>query len=301
MNRLGNSGRWRALAAWSPPLRVVAFLLGLVVLWAPVALPLYWLSGQGYLPGGDLLPTALLYGLFVLVLPWWLRRVHGLARPWAAVGMVWSRAALVSGLRALGLGLISLGVLAGVQWGLGWATSGETVPLVGVVLGGALTALAVGLAEELLFRGWLLYELEQGFSPGLALSVSATIFALAHFIKPLAVMLSLLPQLAGLVLLGFVLGWARQHPLAATNSGNSSPPTTSLAPAIGLHGGLVWGYYILNVGQLLVPTGTVPPWVTGLQGNPLAGLLGLGLLAGLAVWFRAQARARVPQPLPPDA
>jgi len=298
VGRLDKLGRWAALATWSPPLRVAVFLLGLVALWAPVALPLYWMSGQGYLPGGDLLPTALLYLLFVLVLPAWLRRVHGLVRPWATVGMVWSRAALMSGLRALGLGLASLGVLVGVQWGLGWAAWGDPVPWAEVVLGGALTALAVGLAEELLFRGWLLYELEQGFAPGLALAVSATVFALAHFIKPLAVMLSLLPQLAGLVLLGFALGWARRQ---SWQTPDPMTPPTSLAAAIGLHGGLVWGYYMVNVGQLLVPTGAVPPWVTGLQGNPLAGLLGLGLLAGLAAWFRRQARPKLPPPLPPDA
>jgi uncharacterized protein len=47
----------------------------------------------------------------------------------------------------------------------------------------------------------------------------------------------------------------------------------------------------------LTTTGSVPPWITGLDGNPLAGLLGLGLLLLLGILiFR---RSRLPK-LQPD-
>jgi hypothetical protein len=52
---------------------------------------------------------------------------------------------------------------------------------------------------------------------------------------------------------------------------------------VGLHGGLVWGYYLVDVADLLDVTGRVPAWVTGVGGNPLAGLLGMTLLGCLAV------------------
>ncbi|MEO1404782.1 MAG: CPBP family intramembrane glutamate endopeptidase, partial [Cyanobacteria bacterium J06635_1] len=57
---------------------------------------------------------------------------------------------------------------------------------------------------------------------------------------------------------------------------------TNLGLPIGLHAGLVWGYYLANVGDLTQLTGRVPAWVTGIDGNPLAGLVGLTMLSRLA-------------------
>jgi uncharacterized protein len=268
---------WAKLAGYPPLARVFVFLLIVVALWLPLALPLYALAARGLLPGGDLLPTALLYVFFLLVLPRWERRVRGETRPWAQVGFV-GRHALARGM-AVGwaIGAVSLAVLAVVQVSLGWAVvspeGARGVELLQVALVGALAATAVGWSEEVLFRGWLLRELEQGWSPAVALGATSAIFAIAHFIKPLDAMLALLPQLIGLLLLGLVLGWARCIPVGAGKTGLGHP--------VGLHGGLVWGYYLLEVGKLLRPTGAVPAWVTGVDGNPLAGLLGLTLLAGL--------------------
>ncbi|HSM80851.1 MAG TPA: CPBP family intramembrane glutamic endopeptidase [Nodosilinea sp.] len=285
-----SKGAWARLAGYSPLLRVLVFLGIVVVLWLPFALPLYWLSAQGWLPGGDLLPTALLYVVFLLVLPRWEYRVRGETQPWAQVGFAGRRPlALGMAMGAL-IGAVSLAVLALVQVVLGWAAVSpdavQGLDLLRVGLVGALAATAVGWSEELLFRGWLLRELEQGFSPAVALGLTSGGFAIAHFIKPLDAMVALLPQLAGLLLLGLVLGWARRIPVA--------PDKTGLGHPVGLHAGLVWGYYLLAVGNLLTPTGTVPPWVTGLDGNPLAGVLGLTLLSGLGALMYRWSRAAKP-------
>ncbi|MBE9158831.1 CPBP family intramembrane metalloprotease [Nodosilinea sp. LEGE 06152] len=278
-----NKRLWPKLASLPPLGRVLIFLLIVVILWLPLALPLYWLAGQGALPGGDLFPTALLYIIFLVVLPRWERRVRGEPHPWAQIGFA-GRRELAQGM-AIGaaIGALSIAVLAIVQVLLGWAdldpVRAQGLSLLQIGLVGALAATAVGWSEEVLFRGWLLRELEQGWSPAVALGVTSLIFAIAHFIKPLDAILALLPQFAGLLLLGLVLGWARRIPVG--------PGKTGLGHPVGLHAGLVWGYYLLEVGNLLLPTGTVPAWVTGLDGNPLAGLLGLTLLAGLgALVFR---------------
>lgn len=277
---------WSKLAAAPPLLRILVFLLSLGLLWAPVALPLYWLSHQGRLPGGDVVPMALLYGVFLLLLPQWQRRVHGASQPWLPLGIWITLAAVAIGVRSLLLGLGGLAALVLIQVICGWAGLNPIRPeLIGIIGAGLLTALAVAAAEELLFRGWLLQELELGLSPGVALICNGSIFALAHFIKPLAAMLAMLPQFFGLLLLGITLVWARRIPVDRSKGITH----TSLLSSIGLHSGLVWGYYILDVGQLITPTGVVPAWVTGLQGNPLAGLLGLGLLGGLASLFRTWA------------
>ena len=280
---------WLRLAQQSPLVRMVVFVAGAVMLWLPLAWPLYRLSNQGRLPGGDLMPTALLYGVFLLLLPQWQWRVHRVEQPWQAIGFS-GAARLWQGLWVGGLiGVLSLVGLVLIQLALGWATLNPAALVwsnLGIVaLGGGLTALAVGWSEEVLFRGWLLRELEQGWSPGLALGVSSLIFAVAHFIKPLEVILRTLPQFLGLLLLGLTLGWARRVPL------RPAPRKTSLGLAVGLHSGLVWGYYLVNVGGLIDPTERVPAWVTGLDGNPLAGLLGIGLLLGLAALFFQRSRA----------
>jgi hypothetical protein len=59
-----------------------------------------------------------------------------------------------------------------------------------------------------------------------------------------------------------------------------------LGLSIGLHAGLVWGYYIINIGELVRYSGSVPDWVTGVNGNPLAGAIGLLFLSVLAVGMR---------------
>jgi uncharacterized protein len=59
-----------------------------------------------------------------------------------------------------------------------------------------------------------------------------------------------------------------------------------LGLSIGFHTGIVWGYYIINVGELVRYSGSVPDWVTGINGNPLAGAIGLLFLSVLAVGMR---------------
>ncbi|PSR19711.1 CPBP family intramembrane metalloprotease [filamentous cyanobacterium CCP3] len=278
-----NKWPWPKLASFPPLGRVLIFLLIVVAIWLPLALPLYWLAGRGALPGGDLFPTALLYIIFLVVLPRWERQVRGEPYPWVKLGFAGRRELAQGMATGATIGALSIAVLATVQLLLGWAAldpaRAQGLGLLQIGLVGALAATAVGWSEEVLFRGWLLRELEQGWVPAVALGATSLIFAIAHFIKPLDAILVLLPQFAGLLLLGLVLGWARRIPVGLGKTGLGHP--------VGLHAGLVWGYYLLEVGNLLQPTGTVPAWVTGLDGNPLAGLLGLTLLAGLgALTFR---------------
>jgi uncharacterized protein len=44
----------------------------------------------------------------------------------------------------------------------------------------------------------------------------------------------------------------------------------------------VWAYYIVNVGNMVKYTGRVSDWITGINGNPISGLLGLIFLGVLA-------------------
>jgi hypothetical protein len=106
-----------------------------------------------------------------------------------------------------------------------------------------------------------------------------------HFIKPLPEVIRTFPQFPGLVLLGLALVWAKRstrRQLRLTGVQHQG----RLGLPIGLHAGLVWGYYMIHVGQLARYSGQVPQWLTGIDQNPLAGGAGLVFLMLLAAYMR---------------
>lgn len=259
-------------------------------------MPFYWLADTGRLDLGGAIGTGLLYVLFLGFWPWWGRRVHRLKRPWQALGLRYPASFLRDHLRGSTLGIASVGVLMLIQVAAGWAVFQSPVAPLPLVLEAVLVGTLVGLAEELLFRGWLLFELEQGYSAAIALWINSLLFAAVHFIKPLPAILATLPQFFGLLLLGVLLVCARRLPvspqrMSQNHVGQNLTPNQSVSTAttlgwpMGLHGGLVGGYYLVSVGNLVTVTNRIPAWVTGLQQNPLAGLLGLLLLGGLVFIF----------------
>lgn len=270
--------RWIARQpAW---LRIFLFLLLLTLVWVPGALLLNWLGRALDVQAGAAIAVyVLLYLGFIALLRIWGRRVYGWRRPLQRCGLNWRWGAVIDLLQALMVGLFGVFGLFGLEALLGWASGpGLTPAIAGVVWEGLLIALGFGLAEELIFRGWLLTELEADYGPRAALLASSVVFAIAHFVKPLPEILATLPQFLGLGLLGMALVWARRAP-----SHSIAQPRAGLGYPIGLHAGLIWGYYIVRVGQLSESTHRAPEWLTGIDGNPLAGLLGL-ILLGLIAW-----------------
>lgn len=253
---------------WPAPLRVLAFLLVLALLWAPLAIPLSLLVTD---PDWQSIVTLLvLYCLFIWLVRRWAIVAHGEAQPLARYGLVRSQN-LPHWAIGFTVGAAMVFAMFGLEILLGWANwLGPDISFPRTLLDGLLVGLGIGFAEELLFRGWMLDELERDYRWGQALGGNAVVFALLHFLKPLAEVLRTWPQFFGLVLLGLIMGLAKR----ATQG--------RLGLAMGLHGGLVGGYYWLNVGELVGFNQQVPDWVTGVDRNPLAGLVGLVFLTGMA-------------------
>lgn len=265
------------IASFPAPARLGLFLGTLLLIWLPIAVPIYLIWGEA---SGTWL-AILIYCEFIALIWWWGRNVEQKLRPYAYYGLVFSWRNWRECAIGLGMGLTSLSLLMLLEVGSGWLSWRGGADWQGAILPGFLTGIGAGFAEELLFRGWLLTELEKDYSSGRSLVLSSSIFALLHLnFAKLAESFSVVGvQLPGLLLLGMDLVWARRAQLGR------------LGLAIGLHGGLVWGYYIINTTKLLTPTKAVPEWVTGIGGNPIAGVMGILFLGAIAFTLRILKRA----------
>jgi uncharacterized protein len=271
------------IANYPAPVRILAFLVAAIVCWSPFAaiIYLYLQSTQDLAspPGQNSLNIFIMGGLggmVLVLLPWWLQRVHGPGTGYGSLGLRFDRRNGVGLVAGWLLGLSSLGLLYGFQESWGWlAWQPAALPWVSLIGGGLLSSWGVSLAEEILFRGWMLDELERDYPPAIALWSNALIFAALHFGN-----LGQIPghilggglKFWGLTVLGLVLVVARRS------------QNYRLGAAIGLHAGLIGVIYLLDVGKLAKFTQRVPDWVTG-NGTPAAGLVGIIALLGLLGYF----------------
>ena len=264
------------------------------VLFIPLLYALGWLAAVPLtllgLPAErvSLTGTVLSFVLFLALMHRWVAVRWSAEKPWAALGICRSNpqeqpapaAALLKGLLiAVGLlTLITSIVLIG-GWG-NWRGEMSATQLTNAVL----LCLGVGFAEELIFRGWLWAELNQMLGSRRGAVAQASIFSLVHtrFNLGLGATSGLL---IGLFLLGLVLARQRQSDRG------------SLWGCIGLHGGLVAGWFLLQNGLLQLST-NAPAWLVGPGGsapNPLGGAVGLiSLLILLLIQRTAVAKAARP-------
>lgn len=245
------------------------FIGALLVLWLPLALPIYWLLREDSNLASILTMTLLFIELLWL---WqiWGKFVHHESNIYHQYGLVRSQRNIREFGQGLALGFwLCLGLFI-TKLLLGWMiVNPPSVNLVKIVVEGLFSAVGIAIAEELLFRGWLLDELKRDYSQNICIWVTAIAYALAHFLKPLEEIVRTAVTFPALVLLGIALV------LAKYKHGDR------LGISIGIHTGLVWAYYVVNVGQLIEYTDQVPAWVTGIDGNPIAGIMGLVFLSVL--------------------
>lgn len=221
-------------------------------------------------------PWAVLALLFSL--PPRLRRVWREPAPWRRLGVVAPPgAALLALLRGMGGALALLAPISALLLGSGLARwqPGLSGPTVANALA---LGLGVGFAEELLFRGWLWGELAFHLGRRRGALAQALLFSVVHTRFDLG-LAGLTGLLGGLTLLGLTLAGRRR-----ADGG-------LLWGAVGLHGGLVGGWFALLQGVLVIEP-EAPLWLVGPGGatpNPVGGLAGWLGLAGLG-WMLARAR-----------
>lgn len=245
----------------------------LLAVWLPIKIPIEWAISIFYGETdaarnlASIVTYIILYAEFIILVKLWGQFVYR-ETLFKAYGLRQPRQFFRNLLQGLAIGLGSLLLIFALQGVLGWVQwqiPSSTFPR--ILIEGGVMAIAVGFVEELLFRGWLLNELDREYSPSVSLLASSLIYALVHGIRP---------QLFALMIMGTILVWAKR----ATRG--------RLGLSIGIHAGLVWGYYLVNVGQLVKFTNQVPDWVTGIDRNPLAGIVGVLALSAIALGMRSK-------------
>ena len=267
-----------AIASSSATVKVLTFFLAWLIAWLPIAIPLAivlkWQPPKP-LAIGQKIPLVLsLYALAPFVL-WGFTNVE--KTTFATYGLSVSRSTFTSLLLGLGLGILGVGLLFSLERWVGWITVNRANQrqFLAALLPILAIALAVSVVEELVFRGFLLNQLQQDSVIWIAAASSSLIFALLHLVWEGS---EVLPQLPGLWLMGLVLVMARW-----VDGG-------SLGLACGLHAGWVWGIASLDTAQLIQYTDRGPAWLTGIKKQPLAGGMGLLLMGmtGVVLWIARQ-------------
>lgn len=258
-------------------LRIVFFVFCLALIWLPIAIPLSWLLQND--PNLSTIATmGLLFIFFLLLQKVWGLYIYQQPFIFKQYGLRGNWLDLVTLIKGLAIGFSFCSGLFITQALLGWLTiSNSEEFILKIIIEGLLSAVGIALAEELVFRGWILYEIEQDYSKNTGLWCSSVLFAIAHFLKPIPEIIRTSIAFPALLILGLSLVWAKRS------------YSDRLSIAIGIHAGLVWSYYILNVGNLITYTGRVPEWITGINGNPIAGALGISAMAVLALMMRSKA------------
>lgn len=268
------------IATLPAPIRILAFLLVLVIAWAPFALAIYGyfkstrdLTDPGILNLLNIFVMGGLAGTFIALLPWWHKALYGREKAFSHLGLVRSTRNLFGLWRGWLIGFSSLLLLYVMQSWLGWIIwQPAAIPWADLIGGGILSSLGVSFAEELVFRGWILDELETDYSKPIALWSNSLIFAALHFGNPIHIILGW-PNFLSLTILGFLLVLAKRS------------QKNLLGISIGLHAGLIGMVYLTDVGKIVKHTNQVPEWLTGIGGNPAAGILGILSLLALLGYF----------------
>jgi len=263
-----------AIASSPAVVKIIAFFLFWLLLWLPIAIPLS-IALQWHPPKplaiAQKIPLVLsLYLLAPLVL-WGFAVLEG--QSFSIYGFVLARSTFISLLLGLSSGIVGVALLFSLERWAGWVevNGANQNQFFAVLLPTLVLGLLISVIEELIFRGFLLNQLQHDYAGWVAAASSSLIFALLHLVWEGT---EIAPQLPGLWLMGIVLVIARW-----ADKGN-------LGLACGLHAGWVWGMASLDTAQLIHYTDRGSEWITGLKKQPLAGGMGLLLLGvtGTIIW-----------------
>ncbi len=161
----------------------------------------------------------------------------------------------------------------------GWIDRVENIKFT-ELLNAILLIVGIVFAEEIVFRGWLMEEMVLLFGLRRGMILQSTIFSLAHYRSDIG-LVALIPFFTGLFLFGLVLTLRR------------TIDRGSLLGCIGLHGGLVSIWYLLDSGMVIFSIDT-PYFMLGPSKdmvNPIGSVIGITVLL-VIIFFQRRLFAR---------
>ena len=248
---MSNLSLFHKIAESSAPKRIGIFIIILLLVWIPLAIPIYLLVEDVNLK--SIWAIALLYIEFIILVKIWGKKIYQQSHLLHSYGLIINRLNFQLFFQGLGIGLFSIFSLFILEIFLGLAVWHSP-------------------SEKLL---QFVFEV---------LWVSSIVYAVLHFIKPIKEIWRNCLQFPGLVLLGLILVWAKRSTRKKLNQFTPKKQELLGLP-IGIHAGLVWGYYIINVGSLVKYHYNTREWLVGIDGNPFTGLIGFFFLAVIALWI----------------
>ncbi|ELR99643.1 CPBP family intramembrane glutamic endopeptidase [Gloeocapsa sp. PCC 73106] len=258
---------WLNLLVTEPTMvKVIVFLLAWMVIWLPLAIPLaiiLKLRLKEPLQIEQKIPLIASLYLIAPLIIWVAISIEG--NSWASCGINLELPFLWWFILGLLLAILGIFLLYALESSLDWLQwqpqnfsklTTTALPLLGL-------SMVISIVEELVFRGWMISELAVDHTYWIAATIGSVIFALSHLVWERQ---KTLPQLPGLWLMGMVLAQAR----LATQG--------SVALAWGLHAGWIWALTSLHSAELIIYSDRASPWFIGFSREPLAGLVGIGLM-----------------------
>jgi uncharacterized protein len=255
-------------------LKVISFFGVWAVIWLPLALLVARLiNWQPTQPLNSKQKLILLASLYILapIIIWWKIPVDRLSFD-DIFSSIWQLSTLTSVGWGLMISLVGLATVFALESLFGLVTWDwqKAQLLWSLIIPILFLSLAISSVEELVFRSYIIQILKVDYSYWVTATISSVIFALLHLIWERK---TTIPQLPGLWLMGMVLSKA-----VLVNRG-------SLALAIGLHSGWIWGLSCIDSVQLITYTGKDKSWLTGFYQQPLAGVAGISCMLATAVFL----------------
>jgi len=229
----------------------------------------------------SIIGTSITFILFLGILPTWGKIRWKTNDLWLSLGLDFKNksTALKNFFRGFIFSIFLLIILFIFFLLCGWIDRIEYVRL-DEILNAVLLIFSIVLAEEIIFRGWLMEEmvLLYGFRRGLIFQ--SAIFSFAHYRADIG-FLALIPFFTGLFLFGIVLTLRRIFDKG------------SLWGCVGIHGGLVGLWYLFDSGMVSFSINT-PYFFLGPSRNmvnPIGSVVGIIILL-ITIFFQRRLFAR---------
>ncbi|XP_065003442.1 uncharacterized protein LOC135582812 isoform X2 [Musa acuminata AAA Group] len=267
--------------------RVIWFGCMALVLWSPVVVPLLPMLVQSWTTrtSNKFAEYACVLGLYassMILVVLWGKRIRGYDNPLEQYGLDFTAPRALGFMKGLVGGMAIVMSVHSINGLLGYASlacpsfsplfRADPVLLlksfVNMLLKGVrgiITAAGIALAEELLFRSWLLEEVAVDLGYYRAIVISGIAFSLIH---------GSLPSVPGFLLLSLALFGIKQR------------SQDKIYVPIGIRSGIMFTNFTLQTGGLIRYKLGTPPWLISTHPlHPFDGVVGLGVCVLLTILF----------------